>query len=308
MVTHNIKLVSDESEVSTDTCGRILTSMPKAVEASIRMAVEGRSAARGVKPQWLELSSQIILMEYSEQSRTFIFEAPSLGESAQSLYEQEEFWPSRPAKELTGFDLFAKVLFDIQENKTSSGLFDQRLLRRVERFAHALNKDLSRIEIDSSQCVGSKAIIDQILINNAKSMYQSTPKPHQVRISGRLDMVRASTSTFAIHLESGEEVLATAPYEIFKEVRDLLEKDILITGKAVYRPSGQLLRIDAETAREATSDSHLWSKLPTPHTQKLDNYHLTQSQGSRSGISAILGKWPGDETDTDIERAMEEIS
>ena len=35
---------------------------------------------------------------------------------------------------------------------------------------------------------------------------------------------------------------------------------------------------------------------------------LRKSQGTRSGMAAIMGRWPGDETEEEIEAALEHIS
>jgi hypothetical protein len=45
-----------------------------------------------------------------------------------------------------------------------------------------------------------------------------------------------------------------------------------------------------------------------PLVGKLDLEALHQPQGPDSGINAIMGKWPGDETDEEILALLEEMS
>jgi hypothetical protein len=45
-----------------------------------------------------------------------------------------------------------------------------------------------------------------------------------------------------------------------------------------------------------------------PLVGKLDLKALHQPQGPDSGINAIIGKWPGDETDEEILALLEEMS
>lgn len=41
---------------------------------------------------------------------------------------------------------------------------------------------------------------------------------------------------------------------------------------------------------------------------ELDLEALKQPQGSRTGVNAIVGRWPGEESDEDIARALHELS
>jgi hypothetical protein len=71
---------------------------------------------------------------------------------------------------------------------------------------------------------------------------------------------------------------------------------------------GALLRIDAERIEPATGDVSLWSRAPTPTFQELDGRKLSVPQGPRSGVSAIWGQWPGDETDEEFNDALSHLS
>ncbi|HEY2292673.1 MAG TPA: hypothetical protein VGM86_18385 [Thermoanaerobaculia bacterium] len=50
---------------------------------------------------------------------------------------------------------------------------------------------------------------------------------------------------------------------------------------------------------------------PTPRSgilKKFDRSVLHQPQGPDSGLNAVMGKWPGDETDEEILALLEEMS
>ena len=81
-----------------------------------------------------------------------------------------------------------------------------------------------------------------------------------------------------------------------------------LTGKAVYRPSGRLLRIDASEMRLAGDNERFFSKVPAPRHVEVDVRSLARPNSQKNGIAAIFGKWPGDETDEQIEAALREIS
>jgi hypothetical protein len=52
----------------------------------------------------------------------------------------------------------------------------------------------------------------------------------------------------------------------------------------------------------------VWEQLPTPLVRpfKLSDFKIAQTPGN--GMSAIYGTWPGDETDEEILKALEELS
>jgi hypothetical protein len=58
----------------------------------------------------------------------------------------------------------------------------------------------------------------------------------------------------------------------------------------------------------ATGDALLWSRMPTPIFRELDGRKLSVPQGARSGVAAIWGQWPGDETDEEFIEALSQLS
>jgi len=73
----------------------------------------------------------------------------------------------------------------------------------------------------------------------------------------------------------------------------------------VFKPSGAPLRIEAERIELATEvDLRLFGRAPSSHARNLDLRELRRQQGPRSGINAIIGQWPGDESDEEFARAV----
>jgi hypothetical protein len=48
--------------------------------------------------------------------------------------------------------------------------------------------------------------------------------------------------------------------------------------------------------------------MPQPGSSKLDVGKLRRPQGPRSGMAAIMGRWPGEESDDDVIAALEKLS
>jgi hypothetical protein len=85
-------------------------------------------------------------------------------------------------------------------------------------------------------------------------------------------------------------------------------KTVQLAGVAKFRPSGRVLRIEADRVAAAAGDVSLWSALPVPVTRDFAPRSLRVAQGPKSGVAALFGQWPGDETDDDIAEALAQLS
>ncbi len=135
-----------------------------------------------------------------------------------------------------------------------------------------------------------------------------TPSPQRVRIVGQLDGLIASTQRFSVLLDSGEKLVGVFASEQIDAMQELWRKRVLVLGTAVYRASGRLLRIDAEAVKPGENEQPIFSRMPSPPRTKFDTSKVRKPQGPKSGISAIIGKWPGDETEEEITAMLEELS
>jgi hypothetical protein len=50
------------------------------------------------------------------------------------------------------------------------------------------------------------------------------------------------------------------------------------------------------------------SMEPKPLFPTLDTRALHRSQGPKSGVAAVFGRWPGDESDEEVEALLAEMS
>jgi hypothetical protein len=90
-------------------------------------------------------------------------------------------------------------------------------------------------------------------------------------------------------------------------LKPLLAHRVLVHGKAVYRPSDHLLRIDAALVEPNAGNSTLWSAVPAPRKRTIDKSQLFKPQGPKSGVSAFYGTWPGNETNEEWEEMIERL-
>jgi len=297
------------SRVPPREVGEILRTIPGLVRQSVRMAFEGRSRASGRRPRWLEAASDVRFVDHDGTDDTVLyFEVPTLGEAAEDLYNQQELWPTRPEQSDTGFDLLADVVQDVSEQRRDSDRFDRPLLKRMGGLARGLNHTFQECLITGSRfSKENPAIVNKRVLENAAELTQATPRPRQVRIAGILDMIRASTNTLAIKLEGGEEVRGVLTQGHVTALHDMLSEHVVLMGKAVYRPSGNLLRVDAVEVRTMEEADRFFTTIPQPTSNGVDMRSIRHAQRSKRGVAAIIGQWPGDETDEQIAAALEDI-
>lgn len=312
MKANTVVLKSDQHfghKAPPNPLGEVLRLIPLAVRQSIRMRFEGRSRASGTQPRWLTAASDIRLVDYSGDDDTILyFEAPCLGEAAPELYEQKELFDTgKPEPDDSGFDLLGDVLSDVSANNSDSDRFDRQLLRQLTRFKKGISGTFSEIDFFGKRYT-TPAVLNHNIIETAESFTSETPQSDSVRVVGTLDMVRASTQAFALKLDDGQELRGVMLGGEVGDQKHLLEKRVLILGKAIYRPSGRLLRVDTTEMSSATDEDTFFSKMPTATRKAFDVREVVREQSGKRGLSAIFGKWPGDETDEEIERALQEMS
>jgi hypothetical protein len=124
-----------------------------------------------------------------------------------------------------------------------------------------------------------------------------------------VDAIRHSDRAFTLIMQSGEQirgVLAEGEPEV---LAPFFGQVAVVSGVAQFRPSGSVLRIDADLLQPGGErDLALWSESPRPLFAPADPRELRRPQGPRSGINAVIGAWPGDETDEEIFALLEEMS
>jgi hypothetical protein len=311
--TQTITLTSDEHygrELPSRTLGRALTAIPTVVRQSVSMAFRGHSGMRGPRPRWLEAAADLRFIDHTgDDESVLVFEAPTLGEAAPELYEQRESWPTRPDPGDTGLDLLGDVVRDVAAHNEDSDRFDRSLLGKLAGFEDVLRGGFRGIHLGSTRrAAAPPAIITHEVVRTAREFQEAIPPPQRVRVVGTLDMVRPSTQSFAMHLDDGQEVRGVLVSGSIETAAACLGRRVLVLGRAIYRPSGQLLRIDADEIAAAEGESSIWSRVPAARTRRFDLRQVIREQSHKKGIGAIMGKWPGDETDEQIERALRDLS
>ena len=312
-VHHSVILESEQrfgGRVPPRICGVFLSQLDVQIRHSISMAFRGASHARGRPPRWLQATSDIRFVQIEGRDTTVLhFEAPTFGDAAPELYEQGELWPRRPDHRHTGFEVFADLLRDIAAQNRESDRFDPALLRGFRGFGRVFDEFFREARIEDLRGDARDfAVLAPATIDSARRLGSEAPPARRVRVVGVLDMIRESTQTFAIRLESGEEVHGILVEGSLSSFSSLFNKRVAAEGRGVFRPSGGFLRLDADAIVPGEGVSEYFSRVPTPLARAVRKIEWQKPQTPSTGVNAFFGRWPGDESEEELLAALDELS
>jgi hypothetical protein len=310
-VHRRIRLQSSEGfrhGASAGLCAAVMARLDEVSRRAVRMAFAGTSSAPGRPRPWLQAATDLRLVDFAPGDEAILhYELATFGEAAPELYRQQELWATVPDPKWTAFDTLSWVLEDTNRGSVDSDRYDRGLLLKLSGFSRALSAELSRVEIEDRRGDHSEsATIDAGTVQRARHLSHATPSTRLVRVSGRLDMLRVSTQTLGLKLASGDEVRGVLVEGEMESLQSLLDKDVILQGRAVYRPSGSLLRIDTNLVVASADETGVFARVPGPLDRRTVGER--RSQGPNAGLAAAFGKWPGEESDDELLRALSDLS
>lgn len=268
---------------------------------AVRFAFEGRSSAPGSKPNWLQPAARFDVLQ---QPGHLLLTAPALENVMPLSFMQADFFADRSVDfSRSAIDLFDDGLQDALAGKADSDRFDDGLVAVYANLSRIFEQGVERLEIVN----GHAFAVQRDGLERVQELKRTTPPPQAVRIAGKLDAIRHHDRMFTLVLDSGLALRGVA--DEVEELRALFGKHAMVEGQAIFRPAGTVLRVDARRLLPATAaEATFWANVPHPLQQAGDARGLRRPQGPRSGINAILGQWPGDESDEVIRAALEDLS
>lgn len=240
-------------------------------------------------------------------STTLLIEAPSLLEAAPALFGQQELFEPIDAAD-SAFGVMQQTLQTALQGRSDSDLFDQPLLSTFCRFERVLATGFSSINLTDGSSNRKAVVIDDRSMTAVDRLIRSTPEPQRTRVAGRLDTIRHSDRMFTLLMNDGKAVRGIAEGVATGQLAHLFGEGVVVSGNAVFRASGSLLRLEADGIDPAGPDAAVWARVPTPLFRTMETAGLRQPQGPRSGVNAVIGRWPGEESDEEIAAALRELS
>jgi hypothetical protein len=280
----------------------LLDTLVDAVQQAVRLRAEGRSRAPGHIPAWLEKAAAFDV-ELRKGSTQLALTAAPLGDLVPDKFAQlDMFDPVSPSA--TCIDVFVEALDDALANKADSDRYDDGLVETMTGFGKVLDHEVRSFELRN----GRTRKIEREAVEALRRLRRSIPADQRVRVAGKLDLLKHSSKIFSIDLPEGAVRGVIVGDADFSQLGQLLGKQVVVSGLAKFRPSGRVLRVEADQIVPAQGDTTLWEAVPRPLFADLDVRGLRVPQGPRSGVAAIFGQLPADEGDDDFDDAVRALS
>jgi hypothetical protein len=268
------------------------------------LVLEGRSTARGSTPAWLEQAASFDVLPVEDGSSVIVLDAPKLAEAARDKFRQVEMF-SALDPEQTCLDVFADSLADALSGNADSERYDDGLLATFAELQKVFRHGVDTMELAN----GRKQCVRPQEVAQLETLKRRIARDQHAIVAGTLDAIRHSDRMFTLELEDGTSLRGVLDDDVSLDaLRPLWGKRVRVSGTAKFRPSGAVLRIEADDVRLGEGDLSLWARAPRALHAPLDVRALRRSQGPRSGVAALFGQWPGDETDEELEQALAELS
>lgn len=280
--------------------------------SSVRMAIEGSSSPVGAPPNWVRRAADVRVLGWDEgeTGATILhLEAPPLGDAAEEIYRQPALWETKPVPEDTALNVFARAAKEVRTGNAESSLYDLRLLTRFRHTEQLFGREIEFMEVPEARSSGAPlARLDREVAVRAQQLTEQTPASRQVRVSGRLDMIRHSTRSFEMLLNDDKPVRGVLENsDEIEQLKSLLGKTITVVGKAIYRPSGSVLRLDAQGVEEGSPGSKLFTQIPPPISRRVPSVRVRPADQRGNWMDSFFGSWPGDETDEELLAMLREV-
>ena len=153
--------------------------------------------------------------------------------------------------------------------------------------------------------VDRRGQIDADVVLAASELSAVTPTPRRVRVTGRLDVMGASQGVLKLDVRRGEIVTALWEREQPVEtLRELGNREVVLEGIGVFRPSGSLLRVDAHAIVPASSKDEFFRRVPSAVGRRDYDKLARPKVGEKSAYAQLRGWLPGDESDEEFDAAV----
>lgn len=312
MQTYSIRLSGPavaDARVPVTIARELLSAVEQGARGAVRLRLEGRSLVKGPPPIWLRRASDFDLVSVIEGEAGVRLEAPSLSDALPDRFSQTElFAPVDPEKSALAF--LSDSLQDAVSGEMESDGYDDALLKLFHKaFGDVLRSGVEQVEFRNGRPDAPSVVVTERGLRTVEELHNSTPVPRRVRLAGWLDTIRYSDRAFTLKLESGKTVRGVLADGAPELLTPHFGKLAVVSGVAHYRPSGSLLRVDAEKiAIGKEQDALVWGTVPESPEARLDLRQVRKPQGARSGLAALIGTWPGEESDDEIFEALGELS
>jgi hypothetical protein len=282
--------------------GALCDLLVEGAQRCARLLGEGRSVAQGTVPGWVSSAADLRASRFDEGSLDLGVRARPLLDVAPDIFAQQNLFRPVTDRDATAVDLFLEAAEDASTGKRDSDRFDPGVLELLSRVGTVFSRGGTSLTIGRAD--GKQIVIDAGAAARMKALADETPTARVARVRGTLDSLTVSTKALVLKLEDGGALRGRAGAIAIERLKELLGGLVVLEGAVAFRPNGEALRIEVESAWSAGAGDVIFAQLPRVEASSVK----VRGAASATGLDALFGKWPGDETDAQLATALKETS
>ena len=253
-------------DMPTHVLGDWLNRFPTLATHATRLRCEGASTLPGKRPDWLTCMDDMRYVGHEPDGDAMLlhFRAPNLGDAAPELFRQQSLFDLYPPAEFTSLDILAETLGDVERENADSDRLDKPLLNRISKLRSCFIDGFKSVQFTDSIAHQRATNLTIDVLDTAERWTSTPPKEQEARLVGTLDTVVWSSRGFVLVTSEGNRVRGVLTEGDQTLLKEWLGKPVLVHGRAVFRPSGSLLRIEARQIETRMDAPPIFSRLPKP--------------------------------------------
>ena len=292
-------LKNKKGSISISALKEITDALLKGSDRVLRLFVEGRSTKSGKNPDWVKKSLDFTITGIKAGSTVIELEAPVLREAIPEQFIQKKLEVDSISPDDTALTLLSRSISDASAENMESDYFDSGVLDALLSFNDITTRYATELKITSKTKVEDNFRISREEIKTIKKIKLETPGPHTVVIAGFFNLIEHNNRRFQLKLEDGRSIegIMDPSFVDSENMRELWGKKVTVKGKALYKPSGRLRRLEAQLVTSFEPGDKILQRIPMVQKRaKPAGEFVLEKKSNSEALRKVWGKWPGDES------------
>jgi hypothetical protein len=310
-VTYDIKLDNSEQEKGTidfDRLAFLAEKISKIAKGALQIRIGGISHKKGKSVKHLDKSLQIRLTGIKEGSTILNCETQTFANTIPSI-QIDAFRPEVASElpKLTPMSLFMMTFTEAFDTKNEDKPFIDKPLIKDLIELKAFFRDEKEELIISNNNVTPTIKLKREDFSKIKELEESYPEPQNIVVNGKIDVLQYSKSKVTINTDEGSIYGILKDNGLALEIKQYWGSEATVHGIGHFKPNGRLNFIEIERIYQSTPEDKYFSKLPFAETVQQQVLKQVVGKTNRNWAAQILGQWPGDESDEEFDKLLNDI-
>ena len=191
-------------------------------------------------------------------------------------------------------------------DEDDKNMIDEPLIDELLRFKKFFQTDTEKVLLTNRSSIPeiefSRKEIDKI-----ESLFKTIPQPQKTVVAGVIDEMKFSREQVILTTSENKKIVVIVSKDLFVDLKEFFGQEIAINGMAHFKPGGQLSYVKMESFGVAGKAGRILSRKPDKMTMQQQIALQIREGKKRNPIDEIIGTWPGNETDEEFEKMLNDL-